>query len=80
MDAFGKPRAWESASCDAYHGPGLALEESATEGAALDCRVRKCRRLLIPLALRMKATVPGRVVTGPSLREWCHGEGIAQRW
>ena len=81
-DAFGKPPRLigGSASCDAYHGPGFALEESATENAALICRVWKCRRLLIPLVLRMKVTVPKPVVAGPSLVEWCHGEGIAQRW
>jgi hypothetical protein len=48
-------------------GPGLALVERAIGGFGTGSEFKKCRKLLIPLILRMQAAIPRWVEMGKSL-------------
>ena len=61
-------------------GPGLALVERAIGGFGTGSEFKKCRKLLIPLILRMQAAIPRWVEMGKSLGEAVNGDGIALRW
>ena len=61
-------------------GPGLALVEPAIGGFGTVQKWKKCRKLLIPLVLRMQAAIPRWVEMGKSLGEAVNGDGIALRW
>ena len=50
------------------------------EASAPAQKSKKCRKLLIPLVLRMQAAIPGWFEMGKSLGEAVNGDGIALRW